>query len=75
MCIPEGYTSGWEKAKSRRVWTDLLDRDGKIKVTEDEVVVRVRRFSHAPLLLESAVSHDPTPVPWFGGRRVRLEVF
>ena len=70
-----GQVRGWEKAKSRRVWTDLLDRDGRIEVTEDEVVVRVRRFSHAPLLLESSVSHDPTPVPWFGGRRVRLEVF
>jgi transposase len=65
---------GWEKAKSRRVWTDLLDREGEVEVTEDEVVVRVRRFSHAPLLLESPVSRDPTLVPWLGSRRVRLEV-
>lgn len=69
-----GQVRGWEKAKSRRVWTDLLDREGEIEVREDEVVVRVRRFSHAPLLLESKVSHDPTPVPWLGNRRVRLEV-
>lgn len=70
-----GQVRGWEKAKSRRVWTDLLDREGEVTVTEDEVVVQVRRFSHAPLLLESKLSKDPTPIPWFGGRRVRLEVY
>ena len=69
-----GQVRGWEKAKSRRVWTDLLDRDGTVEITEDEVVVRVRRFSHAPLLLESPVSHDPTSIPWLGGRRVRMEI-
>ncbi len=65
---------GYEKAKARRVWETFLDRPGWVRLTEDEVVVSVPRFSHGPVLLESSVCRDPTPIPWLGGRRLRVEV-
>lgn len=65
---------GFETATANTIWSQLLDRRGTVEVTKDEVVVRVRRFSRAPVLLESMVSRDPTPVSWLGGRRIRLEL-
>lgn len=65
---------GFETATAATIWSQVLDRRGTVEVTEDEVVVRVRRFSRAPVLLESRVSRDPTPISWLGGRRIRLEI-
>lgn len=65
---------GFETATAATIWSQLLDRRGTVEVTKDEVVVRVRRFGRAPVLLESKVSRDPTPVSWLGGRKVRLEI-
>jgi len=69
-----GQLKGFETAKGRSIWDTFLDRSGKVHVTEEEIVLKVRRFSHAPVLLESSVSRDRTPVPWLGDRTVRLEV-
>lgn len=65
---------GYETAKARRVWEMFLDRPGWIELTETEVVVTVPRFNRGPVLLESLASSDPTPIPWLGGRLLRVEV-
>jgi len=65
---------GYETAKARRVWETFLDRPGWVELTEKEVVVKVPRFSHGPVLLESPSCRDPTPIPWLGGRTLRVEV-
>lgn len=65
---------GFKNATARSLWNAFLDRPGTVKLTEKQVVLRVRRFSRAPLLLESSLSHDPTPIEWLGGRTVRVEV-
>jgi hypothetical protein len=65
---------GWERATARRLWSTFLDRPGKVRITNEEVIVRVRRFSRAPVLLDSLVVQENPPVPWLGGRRLRLEI-
>jgi len=65
---------GFEDATARTIWKEFVDRPGGIIVTEDEVVIRIRRFRRAPTLLESKVSRSPTAIPWLGNRRIRVEV-
>ncbi len=65
---------GYETAKARRVWETFLDQPGWVKLTEKEVVVKVPRFSRAPVLLESPACRDATPIPWLGDRTIRVEV-
>jgi len=65
---------GFKDATARTIWKEFIDRPGGILVTDDEVVVRIRRFRRAPTLLESMVSRNPTPVPWLGNRRIRIQV-
>ncbi len=65
---------GYETAKARRVWETFLDQPGWVKLTEKEVVVKVPRFSRAPVLLDSRACRDATPIPWLGNRTIRVEV-
>ena len=68
------HLKGYESATARTIWETFLDRRGTVEIREEEIVLRVRRFSRAPVLLESQVSNDQTSVGWLGGRRVRLEI-
>jgi len=65
---------GYETATARTIWEKFLDRPGKVLVREHEIVVKVRRFSRAPLLLDTKVVRDRPSVPWLGNRRLRIEV-
>lgn len=65
---------GYESATAATLWRTFLDRPGHVRLTGGEVVLRVRRFAKAPVLLESRVWKEQAPVPWLGDRRVRLEL-
>lgn len=65
---------GWERATSHRLWETFLDRPGKIRITPEEVVLRVRRFSRMPMILDTTVVREEPPIPWLGGRKLKLEV-
>ena len=38
------------------------------------MVVKVRRFARAPVLLESKVVRARPRIPWLGNRRLRIEI-
>ena len=64
---------GWEKASPGTIWKDFLDRPGKVRITEKEVVLRVRRFSKAPVLLDTPTLERGPEIPWLGNRKLRVE--
>ncbi len=65
---------GFETATARTIWETFLDRPGRIRLTESEVVLQVRRFSRAPQLVEAIGGSRRTPLQWVGGRTVRVEI-
>lgn len=65
---------GFESRTAATLWRTFLDRPGSIRIEKDAVVLRVRRFARAPTLIESQILDDPTPIPWLGGRRLKLEL-
>ena len=44
----------------------------RIEITGKEVVVRLSKRAHNPLLKEAALTKPTGPVPWLAGRSVRL---
>ena len=68
------HLRGYENVTARTIWETFLDRRGTVEIREEEIVLHVRRFSRAPVLLESQISRDTTPVGWLGGRRIRLDI-
>ena len=66
--------NGWENATPGTLWKNFLYRPGKTRITEIEVVLRVRRFSNAPVLLDAPTLGRGPDTPWPGNRRLRVEV-
>jgi transposase len=66
--------TGFETAQPKQIFRRFLNTPARVTVTDDEVHVRMRRCTHHPILLASdALDPQPT-VPWWDGRRLRLEV-
>lgn len=68
-----GRLKGFAQASPAKVFRKFVDTPGSIEVSAQEVVVRLVKRSHHPLLREAGLT-APTPgVPWLGGRSVRIE--
>ena len=61
-------------AKSRRIFRDFVDTTANVEVSDAEVTVRLGKRAHNPLLLEAGFADRPIEVPWWEGRRLRLEI-
>ena len=64
---------GYEKAAPKQLYRLLVATEGVIRTTPDELVVRLERRSHNPIVREAALDREPTPIPWLGGRRIRFD--
>ncbi len=65
---------GYETVTARTIREEFLDRPGKVSVTQQEIVVRVRRFSRAPVWLDTRVVQGRPSAPWLGSRKLRVEM-
>ena len=65
---------GYDTATAKKLWETFIDRPGTIRLTDTEVVIRVRRFSRAPLLLEAAERWKGMEIPYLGNRRLKIEI-
>jgi hypothetical protein len=64
--------NGYEVAKSRHLFRDLIHASATLGVGEKEVVVRFQKRAHNPLLIAAGFDKTDTPIPWLGGKRLRL---
>jgi transposase len=63
---------GFARAGPARLFRKFVDTPGFIEITESEVVVRLGKRAHNPLLKEAGLTKPTPPVPWLTGRSVRL---
>jgi hypothetical protein len=64
---------GYEKAAPKQLYRLFVATEGVIRTTPEELVVRLERRSHNPILREAALDREPIPIPWLGGRRIRFD--
>jgi hypothetical protein len=64
--------NGYEIAKSRHLFRDLIGASAGVEITEEEVVVRFQKRAHNPLLVAAECDKTDIAVPWLGGKRLRL---
>jgi hypothetical protein len=64
--------NGYETAKSRHLFRDLVDATAGVTITEDDVVVRFQKRAHNPLLVAAGFDTTDVVVPWLGGKRLGL---
>lgn len=70
--LGERIGNGYARAKSRHIFRDFIDATAQLTLSEDEVVVRFQKRAHNPLLLAADFAKTDVPIPWLGGKHLRL---
>ncbi len=63
---------GYQHAKSRHLFRDFIDATAQVSITQNDVTVRFQKRAHNPLLIAAGFDTIDTPVPWFGGKHLRI---
>jgi transposase len=63
---------GFARAGPARLFRKFVDTPGFVEVRATEVIVRLGKRAHNPLLKEAGLTRSTPPVPWLGGRSVRV---
>ncbi len=61
---------GFSRAGPSKLFRKFVDTPGTIEITAKEVVVRLNKRAHNPLLREARLTQPTRAVPWLGGRSV-----
>ena len=61
--VPNGY----EAAKSRHLFLDLIDATAEVAITEAQVVVKFQKRAHNPLLIAAGFDKANLTIPWLSG--------
>jgi len=64
--------NGYATAKSRHLFRDLVDATAQVTITDQEIEVRFQKRAHNPLLLAAGFGKTDVPIPWLGGKHLRL---
>ena len=63
---------GYERAKSRGLFDDFVDATASVTIGKRSIDVQFQKRAHNPLLLAAGFDKTNLPVPWLGGKRLRL---
>ena len=63
---------GYEKAAPKQLYRLFVETAGTVKVEDEEIIVRLDRRSHNPIVREAALDREAAPIPWLGDRRIRF---
>ena len=63
---------GYADAQARHIFRDLVDMPADVAIADDEVIVKLPRRAHLPILLASHLLETPVTVPWWDNRPLRF---
>jgi hypothetical protein len=64
--------NGYAEAKADHLFRDLVDATATVTITASEILVTFQKRAHNPLLLATGLDRTSTPIPWLGGKPLRL---
>jgi hypothetical protein len=64
--------NGYQRAKSRQIFRDLVDATAQVTITPSQIEVRFQKRAHNPLLLAAGFDKTDLPIPWLGNKHLRL---
>jgi hypothetical protein len=62
----------YQHAQAKTLFHNLLDVSATITIDAKQVMVTLDKHSHNPFLAKAGLADDPTPMPWFGNKRLVL---
>ncbi|WP_406694343.1 hypothetical protein V5E97_25030 [Singulisphaera sp. Ch08] len=64
---------GFSRTGPSRLFRKFIDTPGWLEMTAGGVIVSLNKRAHNPLLKKAGFTVPTRPVPWLGGRWMRLE--
>ncbi|MGH8645764.1 MAG: hypothetical protein ACREX4_15405, partial [Gammaproteobacteria bacterium] len=64
--------NGYQRAKSRHLFRDFINAIAQVTLGEHDILVRFQKRAHNLLLLAADFANTDAPIPWLGGKRLRL---
>ena len=65
---------GYEAAQARQVFRRFLDTTARVIPDGRDIIVSLPRRAHNPILIDAGLIGSVTPIPWWGGRRLKIEI-
>lgn len=65
---------GYERAHARQIFRKLLDVPGEIEIGSEQIVVRLTKHAHNPLLAAAGFADGTTVMPWLQGKRLVIRL-
>ncbi len=63
----------YQRATAKKLFQNLLDVGGQVEVAPREVFVTLDKRAHNPYLVDSGLADRPTPMPWFGHKKLVID--
>jgi hypothetical protein len=63
----------YKQGEAKTLYEHLLAVSATVTIQESEVIVQLKKRAHNPLLKASRLADEPTPMPWFGGKRLLIK--
>lgn len=65
--------NGYETAKSRHIFRDLIDATAMVMIGGHDITVRFQKRAHNPFLIAAGFDGNGINVPWLGQKRLALQ--
>jgi hypothetical protein len=65
---------GYQHAQARQIFRRFLDTTARVAVLDNDVLVRLPRRAHNPILIDAGLIGSTTSIPWWTGRALRFEI-
>jgi hypothetical protein len=62
----------YDKAQAKTIFRNLLDVSATVQIGDEEVIVTLDKRAHNPYLVGSGLADQPTPMPWFGNKAMKI---
>jgi len=69
-----GALRGYERAQARQIFRRFLDTTARVVIADEAVTVTLPRRAHNPILLDAGLMGPATKIPWWGGRKLQLQI-
>ncbi len=71
--LAERVGSIYRHAEAKTLFHQLLDVAADVTIDDQRVTVMIHKRSHNPYLVASRLADRPTPMPWFGHKRLFIQ--
>jgi hypothetical protein len=70
--MAEKMGSLYQRVEAKTIFHNLLDASATVVIADHEVTVTLNKRAHNPYLVVSHLADQPTPMPWFGDKLLKI---